>query len=53
MVWTLRSDYLKRYQNDVSLEFLHQQDETLLLKPIASKEIKNIILEPAYSADIK
>jgi len=52
VVWTLRSDHLKKYQDEALLEFLHQQDETLLLQPIASKELKNIIQEPAYTADV-
>ena len=52
LVWTLRADYLKKYQDDKSLEFVHQLESTLLLKPISSKEIKNIIQEPAFSADI-
>ncbi len=52
LVWTLRSDQLKKYQNDKTLEFLHQKDETLLLKPIASKELKSIIQEPAFTSDI-
>ena len=52
VVWTLRSDHLKKYQDEALLEFLHQQDETLLLQPIASKELKNIIQEPAYMVDV-
>jgi len=52
LVWTLRADYLKKYQDDKSLEFVHQLETTLLLKPISSKEIKNIIQEPAFSSDI-
>ncbi len=52
LVWTLRADYLKKYQDEKSLEFVHQLETTLLLKPISSKKIKNIIQEPAFSADI-
>ena len=52
LVWTIRADHLNRYQQEKELEFLQQLSKEFVLNPISSKEIKNIISEPALTADI-
>jgi len=52
IVWTLRSDQLNVYQAQKSLEFLRDKERVYILNPIASKELHNIIQEPAFVNDV-
>ena len=52
IVWTLRSDQLNVYQAQKALEFLRDKERVYILNPIASKELHNIIQEPAFVNDV-
>jgi hypothetical protein len=52
VIWTLRSDQIKNYQDDKSLEFLRLCGRDFMLRPIAISELKAIIQEPAFVKDV-
>lgn len=49
-IWTLRSDFLKEYQTDVSSKALHIFDAIYSLSPISKENIASVIREPAKVA---
>jgi len=48
LIWTLRADYIKIYQQNQDLEFLREVEKEFILHPIAMSEIKAIVQEPLY-----
>ncbi len=51
LIWTLRSDQLKKYQDEKSLEFLRDLSQDFILNPISISQIETIIKEPLYQVE--
>ncbi len=51
-IWTIRSDYIEKFQTDTTLKTIRKYSDNYLLSPIKEEHITTIIKYPAYKSDI-